>query len=453
MIRDWGCTDPIHVQAFLALLPTMILAFFQWSIKDSWLAVLISVITFLVVLGSICYTLFRIFRASRNSQTLELQSSPALVDALPLFGAYRAQRWSFSDLTVLSFFVKAIVIVAGRKHGYFQVVFLSVIEFLHFVAILTARPYKSRGGDAFATFLAFIRLLTTALVVAFVPRLEVKAIPRAALGMGSAVVSSVTVVIIFFSLVINALWGTFRLPSWLQCCMRTPKETTPRSSGDRGKRSADEKGPLSPTSEVAPSASSSTARGSTNAEEESKKQESPVDEEEEDDGGSWRPWSPTASARAVLSDLPPRPGPPEPVSGFATPARQLGPGEYDVELANQLSPIGGLPSGLDLDTPLPYTPCGSFIGSRASISSYGCPVAPEHGGSWSYAGALGPSSAGTWVAQTPTTGSGTPTTATHGSHPTTSSGAPRLESVYEHGPSSRDDKDAQWIEYPRQASS
>ncbi|KAH7103857.1 TRP-domain-containing protein [Auriculariales sp. MPI-PUGE-AT-0066] len=423
------------ILAFIALLPVMTLAFFQWSIKDSWLAIFLAVLTFLGVVTGVLYPLVTIFRASRASQAdpLQLQCTPALVHALPLFGSYRAQRWSFSDLTVLSFFIKALVVVAGKKHGYFQVVFLIVIEFLHLVALLVARPFKSRGGDVFATFLAIIRMVTMALVVPFVASLEIKAIPRAALGLGSAVVSSATVVVLFFSILINALWGTFQMPQWLCCCRRRPREATRES--DRTSV-VDEKTGDSIDSPASSSARSGAASDSSATVRNDPSTEKKTDQPDDEDANEWRPWTPTPSARQVIQDLPPRPGPPEPASRFTTPAREIELGEYDVELANQLSPIGALPSGLDLDSPMPYTPSGSFIGSRASVSSYGCPVAPERRGSWTYAGDGRPASGGSWIP--PQTGQnsavGTPMMSAHASFYSAVTSEGKLQTVEEHGP-------------------
>ncbi|EJD37992.1 TRP-domain-containing protein [Auricularia subglabra TFB-10046 SS5] len=356
--------------AFFCLLPVMTLAFFQWSFKDSWFAVLVSVLVFLAVLVGAVYPLGRTFMASRRVGADALQSQPELAFALPLFAQFRAPRWSFMDTTIVSFFVKALVLVCGRPHGLFQVIFLLVLEALALLALCFVRPHKSRGGDAFAIFLAVVRLVTVALLIPFAQHLNIKPIPRAALGMGSAVVSSATVVVLFFSILINALWGTFRVPNPLRA-WRERRVQTPRSSG------------------------SATAAGDA-------------------DNDSWaqgKPWSPTASAKAYMSDLPPRPGPPELESRFATPARDFGPRASGYTVSSLPSDILWPPSSPGHPPP-------------SSPSSYGRPLSGTAG--YGFASAPPTPSASSSAFHSPPT----PSAASSAFH--SAATHPRLDSVSEH---------------------
>ncbi|KZV82754.1 hypothetical protein EXIGLDRAFT_778215 [Exidia glandulosa HHB12029] len=320
--------------AFVCLLPVMVFAFFQWTFKDSWFATLVSVLLVIPVIGGCVYPLARTFLASRRVDAGALSSLPELSYIAPVtFGQFRPQRWSFTDLTIISFFVKALVIVLGRPHGLFQIIFLLCLEVLFCVALCVAKPYRSKGGDAMAIFLAVIRILTVGLLIPFAQSLSIKPIPRAALGMGSAVVSSVTVVVLFFSIVINALWGTFRVPRIPLPWRRHPRSPSPDSAG------------------------SSTKRGSADSWIAGEK--------------TWSPTSPSASAKEHLASLPPRPGPPELESRFVTPVRDLGPQYADAPYsASGMSEF----TVTDYSEYLPSSPGhqpSSNRHSSASISSYG----------------------------------------------------------------------------------
>lgn len=360
----------IPFQAFVCLLPVMTFAFFQWTFKDSWFAVLFAVLLFLLVLVGCTHPLVRTFIASRRVDSTELSALPELAYVAPLtFGQFRARRWSFTDLTIVSFFVKALVIVLGPPHGLFQVIFLLCLEVLFLLALCVARPYRSRGGDAMAIFLAIIRLLTVALLIPFAQSLSIKPIPRAALGMGSAVVSSIAVVVLFFSILINAVWGTFRV--------RMPWR---RRGGSE-------------------SSGSTTARGS----------DSDVDRE------SWlagKPWSPSASTKEHIAGLPPRPGPPELESRFATPARDLGP-EPGPHYANAPYSASAMSEFTISDYPhTPTSPSTPRVHSRTtSVSSFGA-----------------------WNGMTTASAPGTPGAASSNYHSTAThqSGGSRLDAVDEH---------------------
>jgi len=69
------------------------------------------------------------------------------------------------------------------------------------------KPAKTKGGDVFMTYLAITRLVCTALMIAFLQRLQVKAIPRVIIGIVIALAWSVTVLIAIGNFVWNAIAG------------------------------------------------------------------------------------------------------------------------------------------------------------------------------------------------------------------------------------------------------
>ena len=123
----------------------------------------------------------------------------------PLWNQYRRERrWYFIPLLV-ALLAKSAFIAFGQAHGKMQVVVLVILEGFVFISIIALKPYETRKADVLAGFLAVVRLLCTSLMIAFLPSLEVKAITRVVIGIVTAVIFSVAVVVMFFNTVWNIL--------------------------------------------------------------------------------------------------------------------------------------------------------------------------------------------------------------------------------------------------------
>lgn len=176
--------------------PVVTFSFFQWTLKDSWLSVLLSVTLFLPIIGFIGYSAFKAFRWS------DFDAWPYHV---PLWGQYRSERhWYFVPLLV-ALLAKSIFIAFGQAHGKMQVIVLIILEGLVFISIIALKPYETRKADVLAGYLAIVRLLCTGLMVAFIPSLGVKAVIRVVVGIIIAVIFSVAVIVMFFNTVWNIL--------------------------------------------------------------------------------------------------------------------------------------------------------------------------------------------------------------------------------------------------------
>ncbi|KAF9793497.1 TRP-domain-containing protein [Thelephora terrestris] len=176
--------------------PVVTFSFFQWTLKDSWLSVLLSVILLLPVIGFIGYSTFLAFRCS------DFDAWPYHA---PLWGQYRSERhWYFIPLLV-ALLAKSVFIAFGQAHGEMQVIVLVILEGLLFISIIVLKPYQTRKADILAGYLAVVRLVCTGLMIAFLPSLGVKAIPRVAVGIVTAVIFSITVIVMFFNTVWNIL--------------------------------------------------------------------------------------------------------------------------------------------------------------------------------------------------------------------------------------------------------
>jgi hypothetical protein len=180
--------------------PVITFSFFQWTLKDSWLSTLLSVILFLPVVGFIGYSAFLAFRWT------DFDSWPYHG---PLWGQYRSERhWYFTPLLV-ALLAKSVFIAFGQANGKAQVILLVILEGLVFISITVHKPYHTKKADVLAGFLALVRLVCTGLMIAFLPSLEVKAIIRVVIGIIIAVTFSVAVIVMFFNTVWNILQPLF----------------------------------------------------------------------------------------------------------------------------------------------------------------------------------------------------------------------------------------------------
>jgi hypothetical protein len=189
----------------------MILVFFQWTLKDSWLSILISVITFLAIWVLALYPVYLTFRLTLKESPDALESSlEHLSPHAPLYAQYRTPRYYFFVPLLIAAVVKAVVIAAGQGSGMAQVIVFMLVELALVVAHIVLKPYNSKGGDIFSTYLSIVRLVCTGLMIAFVESVGVAAIPRVVIGAVIAVIFSIAVVILAINLVIhsgvNRLW-------------------------------------------------------------------------------------------------------------------------------------------------------------------------------------------------------------------------------------------------------
>ncbi|KAG5643597.1 hypothetical protein DXG03_000605 [Asterophora parasitica] len=205
-----------------AALKSMYLSFVRawtirvWTLKDSWLSVLLSVIAFLVLLITILYPTFFVFRTAQSDgpDALYTADTTHLTSNGPLYAQYHTPRFYFFLPLLVTTFLKAIAIAFIKGSGEAQVIMLVILEGFTALAFLVLRPHKTRGADVFSTFLAIVRLVCTGLLIAFIERLNVAPIPRVVIGFVLLVIFSVAVLITILNLFLHSgiarLWGRGR---------------------------------------------------------------------------------------------------------------------------------------------------------------------------------------------------------------------------------------------------
>ncbi|KAF9264267.1 TRP-domain-containing protein [Marasmius fiardii PR-910] len=190
--------------ALVMFSPIMVFCMYQWTLKDSWLSILLSVISFVAIIIGVGCTCLIIFRRRRSSDSDGLYDNiPFLLSHGPILAQYRTQRYYFSVFYVISAFMKALFIAAAKSQGLAQVVLILLVEIATLLGILVLRPHKTRGGDVFTSFLATIRVICAGLLFAFVERFNVQAIPRVVIGVVIAVIFSVSIIIMVINIVLN----------------------------------------------------------------------------------------------------------------------------------------------------------------------------------------------------------------------------------------------------------
>lgn len=192
-------------QSLIIFSPIITFSFYQWTLKDSWLSILLSVIAFLAVVAIVVYSTFVIFRLARADTPQALYSkSKHLKCTGPLYAQYRTPRFYFFAILLVTSFLKSLFIAFAKASGEAQIVAMVIIEGGTAASYIILRPYKNKGGDIFSTLLAIIRLVCTGLMISFVERLNVAPIPRVAIGLAIAVIFSVAVIITAINLVLHS---------------------------------------------------------------------------------------------------------------------------------------------------------------------------------------------------------------------------------------------------------
>ncbi|KAG8990693.1 hypothetical protein FRB90_001661, partial [Tulasnella sp. 427] len=191
-------------RVLLALLaPAFTLVLFQWTLGDSWLAVLLSVLTLAVLCTALIYPTYTLIQVQRH-HTWAKSTSLLPYSLKFLTEPWATHRWyttvaCFAPTMVL----KAAFAALGRSSsGLVQVVAFVVLDTLSLAFLLTLRPGNSRSSDALEIFVAAVRLVTSACLVAFVRTVHVR---RTAVGIVLMTLESLVLVVLLVGVVRNVV--------------------------------------------------------------------------------------------------------------------------------------------------------------------------------------------------------------------------------------------------------
>ncbi|KAI1796523.1 TRP-domain-containing protein [Ganoderma leucocontextum] len=202
--------------AMVSSLPILVFTFYQWTLKDSWLSILLSALLLIALTAIFLPAAFFATRACFSKGKRCGIDPPDWV--APLTAPYRPNRAYYALPLLLLMVIKALVTAFARAHGTAQIVIFVVLEFSLFLSIVILKPHRTRGADVLAGYLCATRLVCNGLMVAFAESLAVKPIPRVAIGAIVAVIFSVAVVVMFVNILVNM--GLWRLLIFVLTCGR-----------------------------------------------------------------------------------------------------------------------------------------------------------------------------------------------------------------------------------------
>ncbi len=143
-------------------------------------------------------------RTARLSTAYALYSHPPIISSHgPLYAQYRTVRYFFFLIPLACVYLKAIFIAAVKTSGLAQIILFLTVEVSVMTSVVVLRPHRTRGADVLASYLAIVRLVCTGLMIAFVERIAVNAIPRVVIGIVMAVIYSVAIVVVVINLVLH----------------------------------------------------------------------------------------------------------------------------------------------------------------------------------------------------------------------------------------------------------
>ncbi|KAI0297179.1 TRP-domain-containing protein [Russula brevipes] len=237
--RSWGLRI-----ALICFFPLVTFSVYQWTLEDSWLSTLISVITFLVVFGIVACAATRVLLFGRRSSPWLLAEDLPVHE--PLYGQYRIPRHYFFAVPLLATFIRAILIAAAKNNGTVQIIIVVCIELSLLLSHVTLKPGKTRRADILSVFLAVIRLVTAGLLVAFIVPVALPPIPRVVIGIIVLVLFSIAIVVMFF----NTLWNLGLQRLWFRQRFNTlpSRDSESQGSFEKAMEKDVEKGNSSETS-------------------------------------------------------------------------------------------------------------------------------------------------------------------------------------------------------------
>ncbi|WVQ84485.1 hypothetical protein IAT38_006637 [Cryptococcus sp. DSM 104549] len=198
----------------IGVFPIFIFAFWQFKIGDSRLAIFFAVFGILLCLVPLAIAFLLTINRARHASSTAPGISPLYTSYRyfhsigVLYRAYR-QKYHFFWFAplVLAMIARAGFIAFGPASAWAQVIGNVVVELIVLVALAVCRPHKDRKGDWISTFLSVMRLIAFGLLIAFIPSVGVKPIPRAVIAFVEIVVFGVSTILLFLGFIWNLGYG------------------------------------------------------------------------------------------------------------------------------------------------------------------------------------------------------------------------------------------------------
>lgn len=171
-------------------IPLLCLSFYQWTIRDSWLSALLSVIVSLLV--TILFFSPLIVQVYRKV----LVRAPKTITLIPIYvDIHRQYRYchTIGFVALLPPLGGCILVAFGQNHDAVQLALFMVMEISYVLFIFFRRSSIDMKGDRLLTMgLSASRVVVMGLMISFIQATRVAAIPRTIISFVISVILSVT---------------------------------------------------------------------------------------------------------------------------------------------------------------------------------------------------------------------------------------------------------------------
>ncbi|KAF2186435.1 integral membrane protein [Zopfia rhizophila CBS 207.26] len=181
------------------LLPIISLSLFQMVVARSSPAsvVAMAVVLLLGVIAFAVWIFWSIFTTRPRAHLFD--DLPTVLTYGPLYNTYSDDAAPFAFIPVLLTTIRGIAIGGIQPSGVAQLIMLAICEVILILTLHAFRPFQSNTSmNAYHTFFSVIRLVTTLLMVAFVPSLGVSEAPKGWIGYAILLAHAVVLVFGFF---------------------------------------------------------------------------------------------------------------------------------------------------------------------------------------------------------------------------------------------------------------
>lgn len=184
-------------------LPILSLSLFQLVIAPSSPASVVACAVIMIVafLASAGWIFRLIFSTKPRIQLFD--HLPTLLAYGPVYNTYSDEAAPFAFIPVLLTFIRGAAIGAVQPSGIAQIVLLAICEVVFLLTLHTFRPFNAPTSmNAYHTFFSVVRLVTTLLMIAFAPTLNVTQATKGWIGYAILLLHAIVLIFGFF---LNAL--------------------------------------------------------------------------------------------------------------------------------------------------------------------------------------------------------------------------------------------------------
>lgn len=199
--KNWPFTAGIVVRILYNyfLLPIISLSMFQLVVASRSPASVVAMAVVLLTL-IVCFAawIFRLIFTTKPRAHL-FDDLPTVLLYGPLYNTYSDVAAPFAFIPVLLTFIRGVAIGAVQPSGIAQLILLAICEVIMILTLHAFRPFQAPTSmNAYHTFFAIIRLITTLLSIAFVPSLGVNESSKGWIGYAILLLHAIVLVFGFF---------------------------------------------------------------------------------------------------------------------------------------------------------------------------------------------------------------------------------------------------------------